>query len=158
MGQTPPPPPPFYTAVGGLSPPPLMGGGSHETVIQFTHQEEQPWESEEEESDTSTPDCKRGRHHNPGKPAPVNMKPALSKEQLLTRQAVREISQFGLEFRIPQWISNRRWSTPSLLLLADAQLSIGQQTSTVKWSSGTGPSGIGLRPSSWGRSGFTHIL
>ena len=87
----------------------------HETIIKFTYNGESNWESETE-SETSTPDFKRGRFTPPGDhvvPTP---------EQELTRQAVGEIMQKGPLINTQSWVHNRTCRNPSVLILADGQL------------------------------------
>ena len=108
-------------ADGGSSP--LQAGSDHETVIQFIYQGEGAWESEAD-SDTSTPDCKRGKHTEPCMPHQTSppVSPTDRAERLLTQQAVREISQYGMQFKLPHWLKDRRPCNPSVLVLADTQL------------------------------------
>ena len=58
------------------------------------------------ESDTSTPDHKRGKH-----------------PEELTQLAIREITKDGLEWPLPGWIQKQKAKTrsPSALILADSQ-------------------------------------
>ena len=114
---------------------------SEGTLIKFTYHTHSPWDSEEQESDTSTPDFKHGKHellHEAGsqsakvgnkrkvaKPRKRRRKVQLgasSKAETIEQQAVREILNEGIRFTTPKWIRARRARGPSLLILVDSQL------------------------------------
>ena len=84
----------------------------------------------EAESDTSTPDFKRGRHEgdNYGPEDDDVIKPQShwgrigQGEDMLTQKARREILKQGMIFKVPAWITHRRVHAHSILILADSQL------------------------------------
>ena len=98
------------------------------TVIKLVHQGvDSPWELDvERDSDTSTPDYKRGRHPVSG----TRQKAKMTVEEATWMQAVRRIQKEGLEFQCPDWI-RRREVTPSVLILADRQLRYWPQNDKV---------------------------
>ena len=82
---------------------------SPETIIKFTHKDESAWDTEMEESTTSTPDFKRGRHSE--------------QNPISDEEAVRAIKREGLVMESPVWIQDRsRRMRASVLVLADSQL------------------------------------
>ena len=102
-----------------------------EMVIELTHQEEEAaWctEEEEEASETSTPDFKRGRH-NEGRISKLDRKTDTVCDGIETvdsgtneqAKLVQLIEKEGLKFQVPKWISRRRPPT-SILVLADSRL------------------------------------
>ena len=74
------------------------------TIIEFTYRSHSPWESDME-SETSTPDFKRGKH----------------RQEELEQAAVKEILEKGVHWPVPSWIRRRQVRGPSVLILADAQ-------------------------------------
>ena len=114
------------------SPRSTLGSGSstecHETVIVQTHQDDSPWETEQEQdSDTSRPAFKRGRHDTTESAGhqPCHKKRDRRNKRMdhLMKLALREIRQEGMDFSIPDWVARRKQQQkPSLLLLVDSQL------------------------------------
>ena len=81
-----------------------------ETIIEFTYHDHTPWDSElDQESDTPTPDFKRGKHVVDCASGPSDA------------EVIKVIKQEGMSFAIPKWIRKRN-PRASLLILADAQL------------------------------------
>ena len=102
----------------------------HDTLIMFTHQADDPWETEVE-SNTSTPEFKRGIHREPcsskaaQKPASEDGEAecdAISQREWENQEARALIIKEGIDFRVPSWIENRKIRQPSVLILADGQL------------------------------------
>ena len=102
----------------------------NETVITFVYHNEDSWESDDD-STTSTPGYKRGRHANehPVEPsvakARKRSKSSVEKrdpDQELTNTAIQEILQQGMKFCTVGWVHKRGERAPSVVILADSQL------------------------------------
>ena len=107
-----------------------------ETLIKFVYKDDSPWDSDLDESDTSTPDLKRGRHTGQSGNETGNStstkksklrthwKPDMckqAKEEITNLEAVHLIQREGLDFSLPTWVKSRPVKA-SVLILADAQL------------------------------------
>ena len=86
-------------------------GSSPGTVINMRYKDDTPWVSAEEDgsldSDTSTPDCKRGRHQQ------------YKQRETLHEQAIREVAERGVQYPLPSWTRGR---APAVHILADAKV------------------------------------
>ena len=139
----------------------LAGGKARGgTVIQFMHHSDSPWESEDQDSDTSTPDCKQGRHaevpsdqgredahvgNSPGHDCHKRQRTDKTRRRsddvinsltsttadAITKRAIREILQEGVNAPIPRWIQTRGTRGPSIMVLADALLNLWPGKDTI---------------------------
>ena len=101
-------------------------------IIQFTYTSHSPWQSDDD-SDTSTPDFKRGKHSDEltlqavrelqmegDQCTLLKCKPT----DELTLQAVRKLRVDGSKCPLPAWVQRRKNRSPSVLILADSQLQL----------------------------------
>ena len=87
-------------------------------VIQLSHCGDVSWHTEEDGSDTSTPDFKRGRHGR-GESSRDRKRSGTRRQEHTDEQARRVIECDGLKYKIPKWMKNR---PPSALVLCDSRI------------------------------------
>ena len=88
----------------------ISSSGSKDTIIELTQNDSSSWDSDEveQDSDTSTPNFKRGCH-------------GTALEGISEQEAVKAILKEGVSFTTSAWVQ-RRPTRSSVVILADSQL------------------------------------